>query len=49
MREFIAREITPHYDSWEEARLVDRSAWLASDRLGTCQRCTPVGIVRNCW
>jgi alkylation response protein AidB-like acyl-CoA dehydrogenase len=34
VREFIAREITPHYDSWEEARLVDRSAWLAAGKMG---------------
>lgn len=34
LREFIAREITPHYDNWEQARLVDRSAWLAAGKMG---------------
>ncbi|WP_092806082.1 acyl-CoA dehydrogenase family protein [Rhodococcus globerulus] len=34
VREFIAREVSPHYDDWEENRLVDRSAWLAAGRMG---------------
>ena len=34
VREFIAREVTPHYDDWEENRLVDRSAWLAAGKTG---------------
>lgn len=34
VREFIAREVSPHYDDWEENRLVDRSAWLAAGTMG---------------
>lgn len=34
VREFIAREVSPHYDNWEENRLVDRSAWLAAGKMG---------------
>ncbi|MCQ4152527.1 acyl-CoA dehydrogenase family protein [Rhodococcus qingshengii] len=34
VREFIAREVSPHYDDWEENRLVDRSAWLAAGKMG---------------
>ncbi|WP_137726142.1 acyl-CoA dehydrogenase family protein [Prescottella subtropica] len=34
VREFLAREIEPHYDRWEEDRIVDRSAWLAAGKAG---------------
>ncbi|NRI65655.1 acyl-CoA dehydrogenase [Rhodococcus sp. MS16] len=34
VREFIAREVSPHYDDWEANRLVDRSAWLAAGKMG---------------
>jgi len=31
---FLEREIAPHHDEWEEAGIVDRSAWLAAGREG---------------
>jgi alkylation response protein AidB-like acyl-CoA dehydrogenase len=31
---FMAKEIVPHYDAWEAAGIVDRSAWLAAGRAG---------------
>ncbi|OYD68335.1 acyl-CoA dehydrogenase family protein [Rhodococcus sp. OK302] len=34
VREFLAREIEPHYAKWEEDRLVDRAAWLAAGASG---------------
>jgi alkylation response protein AidB-like acyl-CoA dehydrogenase len=34
VREFLAREVEPHYERWETDRLVDRSAWLAAGRSG---------------
>jgi acyl-CoA dehydrogenase len=34
VRKFFAREIAPHHAAWEEARIVDRSAWLAAGRQG---------------
>ncbi|MDF3319965.1 acyl-CoA dehydrogenase family protein [Rhodococcus sp. C3V] len=34
VREFLAREIEPHYPQWEKDRLIDRSAWLAAGRSG---------------
>ena len=30
VREFVAKEISPHHDSWEEAGVVSRDAWLAA-------------------
>jgi len=30
VREFIAKEITPHHAAWEEAGMVSREAWLAA-------------------
>ena len=34
VREFLAREVEPHYERWEDDRLVDRSAWLAAGKSG---------------
>ncbi|GCE39621.1 acyl-CoA dehydrogenase family protein [Rhodococcus sp. USK10] len=34
VREFLAREIEPHYERWEADRLIDRSAWLAAGKSG---------------
>ncbi|MGW4477926.1 acyl-CoA dehydrogenase family protein [Rhodococcus triatomae] len=34
VREYLAREVRPHYERWEEQRLVDRTAWLAAGRAG---------------
>lgn len=34
VREYLAREIIPHYEKWEDERLIDRSAWLAAGKAG---------------
>ncbi|WP_182379494.1 acyl-CoA dehydrogenase family protein [Nocardioides sp. WS12] len=34
VREFVRREVEPHYLEWEEARLVPRSAWQAAGKNG---------------
>ncbi|WP_370288486.1 acyl-CoA dehydrogenase family protein [Nocardioides sp.] len=34
VREFVKREVEPHYLQWEEERLVPRSAWLAAGANG---------------
>ncbi|AUY52380.1 acyl-CoA dehydrogenase family protein [Streptomyces sp. CB01881] len=34
VRSFLAKEVLPHYDRWEQAGIVDRSAWLAAGRQG---------------
>jgi acyl-CoA dehydrogenase len=34
VREFIAREITPHHSQWEKDGAVSREAWLAAGRAG---------------
>ncbi|MBS9376029.1 acyl-CoA dehydrogenase family protein [Rhodococcus sp. B50] len=34
VREFLAREVKPHYLQWEEDHLIDRSAWLAAAKAG---------------
>ncbi|MGW6693648.1 acyl-CoA dehydrogenase family protein [Rhodococcus sp. NPDC054953] len=34
VREFLAREVEPHYLQWEEDRLIDRSAYLAAGKSG---------------
>ena len=34
VREFVAREIEPHYEQWEADRLIDRAAWLAAGKSG---------------
>ncbi|MEU6235368.1 acyl-CoA dehydrogenase family protein [Kitasatospora sp. NPDC047058] len=34
VRAFLAKEVLPHYDRWEQAGIVDRSAWLAAGRQG---------------
>ncbi|MFJ6384357.1 acyl-CoA dehydrogenase family protein [Kitasatospora sp. NPDC092039] len=34
VRSFLAKEVLPHYDRWEKAGIVDRSAWLAAGRQG---------------
>lgn len=34
VREFLAREIEPHYERWEEERLIDRDVYLAAGKSG---------------
>ncbi len=34
VREFIAREVTPHHDQWERDGMVSRDVWLAAGRAG---------------
>ena len=34
VREFLAREVIPYYEEWEDARLIDRAAWLAAGKVG---------------
>ncbi|WP_394550642.1 acyl-CoA dehydrogenase family protein [Agromyces sp. MMS24-JH15] len=34
VREFLKREVLPNYEAWEEARLIDRTAWLAAGEAG---------------
>ena len=34
VREFLSREVEPHYERWESERLIDRSAWLAAGKSG---------------
>ncbi|MEV7600895.1 acyl-CoA dehydrogenase family protein [Kitasatospora sp. NPDC089797] len=34
VKAFLAKEVLPHYDRWEKAGVVDRSAWLAAGRQG---------------
>jgi long-chain-acyl-CoA dehydrogenase len=34
VREFVKREVTPHYDRWEAAGLIDRSVWLPAGESG---------------
>ncbi|MFF2349820.1 acyl-CoA dehydrogenase family protein [Kitasatospora sp. NPDC058115] len=34
VRSFLAKEVLPHYDRWEQAGIVDRAAWLAAGRQG---------------
>ena len=34
VRAFVAREVLPNYDAWEEAGQVDRSVWTAAGRSG---------------
>jgi alkylation response protein AidB-like acyl-CoA dehydrogenase len=31
---FVAKEVTPHYDAWEAAGIIDREAWRAAGRAG---------------
>ncbi|GAA2223572.1 acyl-CoA dehydrogenase family protein [Micromonospora olivasterospora] len=33
-REFVIREVLPHLDRWEEARLIDRGVWVAAGTQG---------------
>jgi len=33
-REFVAREVAPHYERWEEQRLIDRDVWVAAGKQG---------------
>ncbi len=30
VREFLAREVEPHYLQWEEDRLIDRASYIAA-------------------
>src|SRR6195952_5783970 len=34
VKQFIERELVPHAEQWEDARLVDRSAFLAAGKYG---------------
>ena len=34
VREFVAREVTPHLEKWDEQRLIDREVWLAAGKQG---------------
>jgi alkylation response protein AidB-like acyl-CoA dehydrogenase len=34
VREFLKRDVIPHYDTWEDERLVDRAAWQAAGANG---------------
>lgn len=34
VRTFLAKEVLPHHDRWEQEGVVDRSAWLAAGRQG---------------
>jgi alkylation response protein AidB-like acyl-CoA dehydrogenase len=34
VREFVAREVTPNIERWEEQRLIDRDVWLAAGKQG---------------
>ena len=34
VREFVAREVTPHQQRWEQAHLIDRSVWTAAGKQG---------------
>lgn len=34
VREFVAREVVPHSEEWNEARLIGRQPWLAAGRQG---------------
>ncbi|MGV9745034.1 acyl-CoA dehydrogenase family protein [Rhodococcus zopfii] len=34
VREFLAREVEPNYECWEEDRLIDRSVYLAAGKAG---------------
>ena len=34
VREYVAREVTPHLERWDEQRLVDRDAWRAAGAQG---------------
>ncbi|MGB3602261.1 acyl-CoA dehydrogenase family protein [Gordonia sp. (in: high G+C Gram-positive bacteria)] len=34
VRRFVAREVVPHLDEWEEDRQIDRSVWMAAGKQG---------------
>lgn len=34
VREFLAREVEPHYEQWEAERLIDRAVWLTAGKVG---------------
>jgi len=34
VREFVAREVTPHYDRWESDGIIDRAVWTAAGKQG---------------
>jgi alkylation response protein AidB-like acyl-CoA dehydrogenase len=41
VRSFLAREVQPFYDDWENDRLVARSAWLAAGKYGVIGLAAP--------
>lgn len=44
VREFIAREVTPHLDRWEEQRLIDRDVWRAAGAQGLLGLTAPESV-----
>ena len=34
VRQFLSKEVEPHYEKWEEAALIDRSVWRSAGRTG---------------
>lgn len=34
VRQFLSKEVEPHYEKWEEAALIDRSVWHSAGRTG---------------
>lgn len=41
VRDFVAREVTPHQERWDENHQVDRSVWTAAGKLGLLGLRTP--------
>jgi long-chain-acyl-CoA dehydrogenase len=42
VREFVAREVSPHLARWDEQRLIDREVWLAAGKQGIIGLTAPV-------
>lgn len=34
VRQFLAKEVVPHYEKWEEAALIDREVWRSAGEIG---------------
>ena len=34
VRQFLAKEVVPHYEKWEEAALIDREVWRSAGKTG---------------
>ncbi|GAB3141393.1 acyl-CoA dehydrogenase family protein [Amycolatopsis stemonae] len=41
VREFVAREVTPNLERWDEDRLIDRPVWLAAGKQGVIGLAVP--------